>query len=98
MMDKGSFLNTIRFRTDIQALIPVDAVMGIPEIENDIWHISFYKLLNEKQYVIHSEIDLKYPKGILLGFRRITNGEVKIYDEEHLLALKRDFVENFLEV
>ncbi len=95
MMDKGSFLDTIRCRTDIQALIPVDAVMGIPLIDEDIWRISFYKLLNEKQYVIHSEIELKYPEGVLLEYRRIPDSEVTDFDEEQLFALKRDFIDNW---
>lgn len=91
-VDIITFIKDLRYKPNISALVPTDASMGIPLIENETVYIPFFEVLSKEKCKLESEIFAEYPSGTVLFYRKSRGLESISYDEEKLLEIKRDFL------
>lgn len=89
MTSLEKFLRGFRRHPAIQALVPVDASMGVPlKAGEGLLYIPFVRYLGKNRCCLVCDLFAGYPSGEIYSYQKITGNRELHFDEDELFVMK----------
>lgn len=93
MTSLEKFLRELRHHPAIQALVPVDASMGVPlKAGKGLLYIPFVRYLGKNRCCLVCDLFAGYPSGEIYLYQKITGNRELHFDESELFMMKRELL------